>query len=777
MNITTLRILCVAALAALLVVNARAQMPVPGLLGLLGLGRIAPPPPSDLQQAMAARDAGRNDEAAASYARVLADIDAGRQPPFLLGTLLPGYGSVLLALGRLDEAQTVLKRALDLEQTAPGNQVNGIDALRHLRTAFMVARETSKELNLNVVIDGDLGDPRGDFAHEQLPPTNQAEALLAQVYARRGDGAALRSLYEGPFQRVLARADEATLAESPLASNLDDEAAVLRFAVLLAATGNQAQAQDAFVRARQLNLTRLKRWAVTSPVLEVQLAGLRQRRLLTSAYLSAGLAMPTSAAMSRAMVEAIADSKGLANRYALTRRSLLASGQDSATQRARSQVEALERQLLELPSSGEAAMRAYADWSNQYVAALMPAMPALQRAGLDKVFSDGAQIVAKIQNRLGDAALLGYARYLPLNAQSLEFGAPRYVRYVVTRDSVTIQDIGSKLEIDSAVTRWRSHIDSPELPSAGRDLAARLLDGLPAEAASASNWFIDTDGLLSLLPFEALPLADGQPVLARRPVRYLTSMAQLAYAHAPALPHPGGRAVVLGDPTFDPGVSVASTAESFEMQSGTQQRLQEMRFTPLPDTREEARAVSASLASMNVTTDLRLGKAATFDALSFTEAPRFLHIATHGFFLAPAGAAGDPRRYRINVVVPGLLAGLVLAPQGGRSVLFASDMAGLDLRGTELVVLSACDTGNGLVDVGEGLTSMRRAAEEAGAEQLVSSLWPVPSQETARLMEDFYAGLARGVSAPEALRATKLRLRDSGAPARAWAGFVISGGG
>lgn len=765
-----------AALTAVLVGNAVAQMPSPGNLGLFGLGRPAPVQ-GDLQQANAAREAGRHEEAAAGYARVLADIDAGRQPPFLLQSLLPGYGGVLLALGRLDEAEAVLQRAVDLEQqTSPEQPLGGIEALRQLRTAFMLGLETSRQLNLNVVIDGDDGDPRGDFAREELPPANQAVVLLAQVHARRGHQARVRALYEGPFQRVLDRAETSVAAASPLSSNLDDESAVLRFGVLLAATGNIAQAQDAFDRARRLNMTRLKRWAVSSPVLELQLAGFRQRRLLTSAYLSAGLAMPPSAAASRAMVEAIADSKGLASRYAMARRSLLASSRDPVVQRARGQVDALERQLLELPSSGESAMRAYADWSNRYIAALMPAMPALEQAGLGRVFDGGAPIVDKIQRGLGSAALVGYARYLPLDPSSLAFGAARYVRYVVTRDGVTIRDIGSKREIDAAVTRWRSSIDSSDLPSVGRELAERLLADLPAPAAGATSWFIDTDGLLSLLPFEALPLSDGQPLLAHRPVRYLTSMAQLAGASTPSRPREGGRAVVLGDPGFEPEVAKAGAAQSLEMQSGTPQRLRQMRFTPLPDTRVEAQAVVASLAAMNVSAELRLGQAASVDALAFDQAPRFLHIASHGFFLAPDTAADDPRRYRINVVVPGLLAGLALAPGGGRSVLFASDMAGLRLRGTELVVLSACDTGNGLVDVGEGLTSMRRAAEEAGAEKVVSSLWPVPSPETTRLMGTFYGGLAQGLPPSDALRAAKLQLREIGAPLRAWAGFVISGG-
>jgi CHAT domain-containing protein len=130
---------------------------------------------------------------------------------------------------------------------------------------------------------------------------------------------------------------------------------------------------------------------------------------------------------------------------------------------------------------------------------------------------------------------------------------------------------------------------------------------------------------------------------------------------------------------------------------------------------------------------------------------------------------------RIALVLPGMLAGLALTPDDDGPILWASDLAQLDLRGTELVVLSACDTGNGMIDVGEGLTSLRRAAEEAGAMATISSLWPVSSSETAALMTIFYAALSSGHSKAEALRAAKLEARARGASVRDWSGFLLSG--
>src|SRR5262249_21845082 len=93
-------------------------------------------------------------------------------------------------------------------------------------------------------------------------------------------------------------------------------------------------------------------------------------------------------------------------------------------------------------------------------------------------------------------------------------------------------------------------------------------------------------------------------------------------------------------------------------------------------------------------------------------------------------------------------------------LLTAEDVAGLDLLDTELVVLSACDTGLGRVHFGEGVFGLRRAFQLAGAKTLVMSLWKVPDLATAFLMDHFYdnllaRGLDRDLALSEAQRATR----------------------
>ena len=84
----------------------------------------------------------------------------------------------------------------------------------------------------------------------------------------------------------------------------------------------------------------------------------------------------------------------------------------------------------------------------------------------------------------------------------------------------------------------------------------------------------------------------------------------------------------------------------------------------------------------------------------------------------------------------------------------------LNLRGTELVVLSACNTGQGDVKNGEGVFGLRRALEEAGAQSILMSLWSVPDQETLELMKRFYSKWLDGMEIHEALKEAQLEMRE-----------------
>jgi CHAT domain-containing protein len=181
---------------------------------------------------------------------------------------------------------------------------------------------------------------------------------------------------------------------------------------------------------------------------------------------------------------------------------------------------------------------------------------------------------------------------------------------------------------------------------------------------------------------------------------------------------------------------------------------------------------------------------------------RVIHLATHGFFLgtwcesqqraAPSSRA--PQSVAINATGRQdslLLAGLAFtganrpASAGSSAddgLLLSEEIAALDLRGVEWAVLSACDTGTGVIRAGEGLFGLRRLFQVAGAGTVIVSLWPVEDDMTRQWMTAAYRHrFVEGEGTAEALRGASIdilrTLRQRGEsthPAR-WASFIAAG--
>jgi len=111
----------------------------------------------------------------------------------------------------------------------------------------------------------------------------------------------------------------------------------------------------------------------------------------------------------------------------------------------------------------------------------------------------------------------------------------------------------------------------------------------------------------------------------------------------------------------------------------------------------------------------------------------------------------------------------------GRGILSAEDVLGLRLSGTELVVLSACETGLGDVRIGEGVFGLQRAFVMAGAKSSAMSLWKVPDDETCWLMEEFYKAMEAGTARSPALRHAQLARKAERPHPFYWGAFVFQG--
>ncbi|MGE5245761.1 MAG: CHAT domain-containing protein, partial [Betaproteobacteria bacterium] len=249
---------------------------------------------------------------------------------------------------------------------------------------------------------------------------------------------------------------------------------------------------------------------------------------------------------------------------------------------------------------------------------------------------------------------------------------------------------------------------------------------------------------------------------------YVSSGRDLLRLH-PARATPG-RPVIVADPLFG---EPRRTAPAARRGAGATARAPRLYFAPLSGSAVEGRAIKALFPDARLLTGPRATKA----GVEAVKAPRILHIASHGFFLSDDEAR--PAEVRNPLLRSGLaLAGANLAQgAGGDGILTALEAADLDLRGTKLVTLSACDTGVGEVRSGEGVYGLRRAFVLAGAEAVVMTLWPVSDSIARDTMVAYYEGLRAGAGRGDALRQAKLAIL--GNPKRRhpyyWASFIQSG--
>jgi len=199
------------------------------------------------------------------------------------------------------------------------------------------------------------------------------------------------------------------------------------------------------------------------------------------------------------------------------------------------------------------------------------------------------------------------------------------------------------------------------------------------------------------------------------------------------------------------------------------------------------KSIAKKLTGKNWQTSVFSGASASEDTLKQVKSPKVLHIATHGYFLNPeakpnaAPFAGS--RTGKNPALRSMLffAGAEDAIAGkntGRNdgILTAFEAAVLHLDGTELVVLSACNTGLGKIQNGEGVYGLQRAFRIAGARSLIMSLWEVEDAATALLMNAFYENWTSGMPKPEAFRKAQLTLKKKYPQPFYWGSFILVNG-
>jgi CHAT domain-containing protein/tetratricopeptide (TPR) repeat protein len=376
--------------------------------------------------------------------------------------------------------------------------------------------------------------------------------------------------------------------------------------------------------------------------------------------------------------------------------------------------------------------------------------------------------------------------------------------------SLAVVPLGTILPIDTAVLAWRRALEAHDANArntAAAELRRRVWEPLQSHLAGVRTVLIAPDGALAWFPFAAL--------LGSRPGSYLVEDLAIGYVSsgrqaAAMLAEPAGPAgrglLAAGAIDFqaDPGPAVPVPADRPAIAPAPLRVVAHRgEFRALPETGPEAQAARDLFhaAFADQPAEVLTGALPTEAALKRRLDGgrwRVVHLATHGFFESPARIAAlraairreDPLALSLPAgkdqqddlafaLTPLLRSGLVLAG-GGRDpgaapadvsaeappredgILTAEEVQALDLRGCELVVLSACETGLGQAEAGQGVLGLQRAFQAAGARAVVASLWKVDDAATAVLMKQFYTNLwTRKLPRLEALRQAQIAVLNN----------------
>jgi CHAT domain-containing protein len=381
-----------------------------------------------------------------------------------------------------------------------------------------------------------------------------------------------------------------------------------------------------------------------------------------------------------------------------------------------------------------------------------------------------------------DGALIEYLRYrhyLGKGKFEQHYGAI----VLFSRGAPLWIPLGNASEIERLVRRYGTLVrGSPQEEELSANLQV-LYEAIwaPIEQALPSptkRIIISPDGELNFISFATLLTKDKQFLAETYDVQYVASGRDLLREPKPLTTK---EVVLFANPDFGlastPMLAKAEhrSADAGSVRGSEKRDVEDWSFETLEGTQNESDELVKKFDGWGWKPfDFTAGKA-TKEALLKIHSPYILHLATHGFFAKEEPTSSQPEsllndqqsvtksKFFKN---PMHRSGLALAgaqttieawkreevpPVENDGILTAEDVSTLDLQGTWLVTLSACDTGSGQARAGEGVMGLRRGFIQAGAQNLLMTLWPISDEVTVQIMSDFYDAAHQSENAPESL--------------------------
>ena len=357
--------------------------------------------------------------------------------------------------------------------------------------------------------------------------------------------------------------------------------------------------------------------------------------------------------------------------------------------------------------------------------------------------------------------------FLEINEYQNGFtGKSKYLAFVLKNSGLTTIELGEAEKIDKAIKEFREKIihNKPENEAYG--VVWKPLD---VALKGINKLYLALDGNYHQLSVYALKDGTGAYLADRYEITLLSNSKDLlhvkAIEKAPKIP---SNAKLFGNPFY-----------------GKNGYVQQLDGTEL-----EIRGIEKQLKALTINTSVYSGSLATEQQVKALQSPGILHLATHGYFLADVSKRSGTRSLGVDKSAanenPLLRSGLLLANcdnvfdenykpvlHDENGVLTSYEAMNLMLDKTDLVVLSACETGLGAIRQGEGVYGLQRAFLIAGANSVVMSLWSVSDDATMDLMNTFYAQYAKSGNKTQAFNDAVKQLKIKYKQPFYWAAFVL----
>jgi len=388
-----------------------------------------------------------------------------------------------------------------------------------------------------------------------------------------------------------------------------------------------------------------------------------------------------------------------------------------------------------------------------------------------------------------DTVLIEFVRYTHYDLKLKSKLFPMYAVFCAYGENMQLFDLGPAQDIDNMIQDSIKCIEQkPEqfyenfekqnktldgLSQRLEVLSQKLLSNILPKIGSKRHLVIIPDGLLYLLPFSILKNKD-RDLIEQYTITYLTSSRDL-FDQTAIEPRNQIMPVIIADPDYDLSESNGSDHSNSLIQNARNFCENLVPFLRLEGTRVEGREIHKIIGG-----ELWLGQDALKTRFMELISPKILHIATHGFFQPSCQTTTKKwdSDFRSGFVLAGVnsyIFGQSLPAEVGNGIITAYEISGLNLFSTDLVVLSACETGIGDIIFCEGVYGLRRAFAIAGARALVLSLWSIPDEETKDLMVIFYSLLKSGKGKSEAMREAQLALKKKYPHPYFWGAFILQG--